>query len=198
MWRPLLTTPGHRLAHAAADVADDAAPLDLAAGLGQRRAERIAERQVAQVADVQRLGRVGVPEVERVGATRGEVGCDRRPRRRRARRRCPRPTRLESRAQTCLPLRSTSSTQGSASIRSSAASAAASSCQPLTQGTSIRSKRSCGWYGRPRRPQRPLAVASRHLVEVVKEIVRHSRCRFHWQCTSRGSNPDLRLLRPAL
>src|ERR1700756_524528 len=64
----------HRLAHAAADVADDAAPLDLAAGLAQRRAERVAERQVAQVADVQRLGRVGVPEVEREAAALGEVG----------------------------------------------------------------------------------------------------------------------------
>ena len=69
---------GHRLAHAAADVADDAAALDLATGLAQRRAERIAERQVAQVANVQGLGRVGVPEVEREAATGGEVGVRRR------------------------------------------------------------------------------------------------------------------------
>ncbi len=66
--------PGHRLAHAAADVADDAAPLDLAAGLGQRGAQGVAEGEVAQVADVQRLGRVGVPEVEREAAVAGDVG----------------------------------------------------------------------------------------------------------------------------
>ena len=46
-------------------VGDQAAPLDLRAGLRERGGERVADREVAQVADVQRLGRVGVPELDR-------------------------------------------------------------------------------------------------------------------------------------
>ncbi len=55
---------GHRLAHPAADVRQQAAPLDGRAGLGQGGAQRVTDRQVAQVPDVERLGGVGAPEVD--------------------------------------------------------------------------------------------------------------------------------------
>ena len=66
--------PRHRLAHAAADVADQAAVLDPGAADPQPGGDRVAERQVAQVADVERLGRVRAPEVDGVALARGEVG----------------------------------------------------------------------------------------------------------------------------
>jgi hypothetical protein len=65
---------GHRLAHAAADVADQAAVLDPGPGLLQRAGDRGADREVAEVADVQRLGRVGAPEVDGVAVLGGHVG----------------------------------------------------------------------------------------------------------------------------
>ena len=65
---------GHRLAHAAADVADQAAVLDPGTTTPHRGGERVAERQVAEVADVERLGRVGAPEVDGVALAGGEFG----------------------------------------------------------------------------------------------------------------------------
>ncbi len=65
---------GHRLAHAAPRVGDQAAPLDLPARLRERGGERVADREVAQVADVQRLGRVRVPELHREALPAREVG----------------------------------------------------------------------------------------------------------------------------
>ncbi len=65
--------PRHRLAHAAADVADQAAVLHPGAADPQRSGDRVAERQVAQVADVERLGRVRAPEVDGIALAGGEV-----------------------------------------------------------------------------------------------------------------------------
>ena len=79
--------PGHRLAHAAPRVGDQAAPLDLRARLGECGAERVADREIAQVAHVQRLRRVCIPELHRVALSMSEVGerrlrrCHRPPRR---------------------------------------------------------------------------------------------------------------------
>ncbi len=79
------------------------------------RAERVAEREVAQVADVQGLGRVGVPEVERVAPAGGDVGIrsvaaspgvERLPR-------SARPSRRRGAARPACRSRSTASTQGS-------------------------------------------------------------------------------------
>ena len=66
--------PRHRLTHAAADVADQAAVLHLRAADAKAGGDRVAEGQVAEVADVERLGGVRAPEVDGVTLTRGEVG----------------------------------------------------------------------------------------------------------------------------
>ncbi len=50
-----------------------AAPLDLRARLRERGGERVADREVAQVPDVQRLGRVRVPELHREALSLREV-----------------------------------------------------------------------------------------------------------------------------
>ncbi len=60
-----LHDPRHRLAHAAPGVGDQAAPLDVPARLRERSGEGVADREVAQMADVQRLGGVRVPELDR-------------------------------------------------------------------------------------------------------------------------------------
>jgi hypothetical protein len=64
----------HRLAHRATHVGDPAAALDLRAGLRESRGERVADRQIAQVPDVQRLRRVRVPELQREALPCGEIG----------------------------------------------------------------------------------------------------------------------------
>ena len=64
---------GHRLAHRAPEVRDPAATLDVCAGLRERSRERVADRQVAQVPDVQRLRRVRVPELHRDAPSLREV-----------------------------------------------------------------------------------------------------------------------------
>ena len=53
-----------RFAHAPAVIADLALARHQGPGRGERARERLAERDVAQVADVQRLGGVGVAEVD--------------------------------------------------------------------------------------------------------------------------------------
>ena len=66
--RPALVAR-HRLAHRAARVADVTLALDVRAGGPQRAGDRLPERDVAQVPDVQRLRRVRVAEVDdRAGA----------------------------------------------------------------------------------------------------------------------------------
>ncbi len=56
---------GHRLTHRAPEVRYPAATLDVCAGLRERSGKRVADREVAQVPDVQRLRRVRVPELHR-------------------------------------------------------------------------------------------------------------------------------------
>ena len=64
----------HGLAHAAPGVGDQAAPLDLRAGLLERGRDRVAEREVAQMSYVQGLGRVGIPELHREALTVRQIG----------------------------------------------------------------------------------------------------------------------------
>ena len=141
--------PRHRLAHAAADVADQAAVLDPGAADAERRGDRVAERQVAEVADVERLGRVGAPEVDGVALVGGEVGVGvggSAPGLERARR-APRPTRRRGGRRRRPRVSRTAATAGSAAIRSSASRATGSAAQSRTRGTSIRSRSPSGRKG---------------------------------------------------
>ncbi len=73
-----LQVAGHRLAHLAADVADLRLVHDVgAAGRGER-AERVPERDGAQVADVQRLRRVRVAVVDDEALVRRDVAAEER------------------------------------------------------------------------------------------------------------------------
>ncbi len=191
--------PGHRLAHAAADVADDAAPLDLAAGLRQRVAERVAERQVAHVADVQRLGRVGVPEVEREGAPGGDVAA--------ARNRIGALLQggsaardpLVVEAQPDLLLAALDRRDPGVGLdllqrRERRSVLAPALCQRHQHQVEALVRPVGGAQG----PVRLGAVAARHLVEAVEEIDVHNPDATRRRCTSRGSNPDPRLTNPIL
>ena len=171
-----------------------------AAGLLQRGGERVADRKVAQMADVQRLGRVGVPELDGVAPARGEVGvCGvdalaalQRPRRLARSRRRRDAAALRRRRWRPPPPRAR---RRSAAEPGSTARAGAS---PAPAGpASGRSRRAAGTAPAPtRRPAPP----------PVPPDPRCSRkCSLDspfvipiYECTSRGSNPDLRLTTPSL
>ena len=194
--------PRHRLAHAAPGVGDQAAALDLRAGLRERRGERVADREVAQVAGVQRLGRVGVPELDREALPGREV----RERRLRA------AARLE---------------RGAAWLRSSRRRGAPSrprvARHPAPPKARLRSARAPAASRRPRasgQPRHELQVVAREgaaapappsarappvggdVLEVVEKIygvmAALGKDGSPLPCTSRGSNPDQRRLRPSL
>jgi hypothetical protein len=120
-------------------------PLDLAAGLRQRGAERVAEREVAQVADVQRLGRVGVPEVEREAPPRR---CRRSRRRPLASSSSRRAATQPSSRRSQLPLAALDRRHpGQRSDLVQGGARVAVLPPAVDRGTSIRSKRSLGRYG---------------------------------------------------
>ena len=141
--------PRHRLAHAAADVADQAAVLDPGAADAERRGDRVAERQVAEVADVERLGRVGAPEVDGVAGVGGEVGVgvggigaglERA-------RRAPRSTRRRGRRRRRPWSRGPRRRPGRRRSARAPRAATGSAAQSRTRGTSIRSRSASGRKG---------------------------------------------------
>ena len=138
----------HRLAHAAAASEIRLRRSTCGPRLCERRGQRVADREIAQVADVQRLGRVRVPELDREAPAVRKVR-ERRLARRRPQRRRPslRSSRRRGAVATPSLVRAHRSTHGSASIRSSTSSESASSRQSAERGTSLRSKRALGRRG---------------------------------------------------
>gem|GEM_PF-6397836 len=190
---------GHRLAHAAADVADDAAPLDLAAGLRQGVAERVAQRQVAHVADVQRLGRVGVPEVEREAPARGAATAagDRLGALLQRGAATGDPVVVET--QPDLPLAALDRGRPGLGLdlrqRGLRRAVLAPALRQRHQHQVIALVRPVGGA---QRPVRAGAVSAPHPLEAVEEIDVHNPDATRRRCTSRGSNPDPRLTNPIL
>src|SRR5215218_2559441 len=74
----VLEVAGHRLAHAAAEIADATLTDDVSSERSRRARDRVADCDVAQVTDVQRLRRVGIAEVDDPAAPwRDHPRCER-------------------------------------------------------------------------------------------------------------------------
>ncbi len=201
--------PGHRLSHAAADVADQAAVLDLRPGLLQRPGDRVADGEVAKVADVQRLGRVGAPEVDRVAVPGGHLGQF-----------ADVPLRgadlpaagfdpLVAQGQLRLVVIAIDRRHPRLGLDSVERRPGLLALAPILALRQARDQHQVaaglGPVRRPRRPQRRAALPCRDFVEPVEDVLAHSLAfelsAFEFvcsKCTRRGSNPDLRLTTPTL
>ena len=196
---------GHRLAHAAAGVGDQAAALDLPARLGERGGERVADREVAQVTDVQRLRRVRVPELHRVAPPAREVGERRLGAAAGLERGAGRFDPAVLQAQTTLPWSRAARSSPTARARSARARAASPRPRATAAGAARASDRSaCAGAAAPAPPSgrlpRPAPGLLRSSQRDCWSYAGESRTPrgLDSQCTSRGSNPDPRRLRPLL
>ena len=169
------------------------------AGFAEGVAEGVSERQVAQVADVQRLGRVGVPEIEREAPAGGDVATARHRLLALLQRGSPPVDPAVVEAQPDLAAVGFDRLDPGQALDPLQVVACAAILLPVRRARHQHQVEALVRpVGRPQGPVRLGASPASRFVEVVEEIDVHSPGETHCRCTSRGSNPDPRLTNPIL